>query len=45
MVKVQQELYEVSHVEITARLAELATFLSQTKSFSVKANSHIKIQM
>jgi len=43
MVKVQQELYEVSHVEITARLAELAIFLSQTKSFSVKANSHIKI--
>ena len=43
MVKITKDLYEISHLEISARLAEMATFLSQTKSFSVKCNSHIKI--
>lgn len=43
MVRINKELYEVSHLEIGERLREIAGFLSQTKSFSVKVNSHIKI--
>lgn len=43
MVKISKDLYEISHLEISSRLSEMTTFLSQTKSFSVKVNSHIKI--
>lgn len=43
MVNISKDLYEISHLEISTRLSELTTFLSQTKSFSVKCNSHIKI--
>jgi len=43
MVNISKDLYEISHLEISKRLTELTTFLSQTKSFSVKANSHIKV--
>lgn len=43
MVKISKDLYEISHLEISSRLSEMTTFMSQTKSFSVKVNSHIKI--
>lgn len=43
MVKISKDLYEITHLEITARLSELTSFISQTKSFSLKCNNHIKM--